>query len=82
MASCTSHTAPRRVSFDSVPSSSTVTWYGFDCAQSSKCLTNLWFDTTIYSSTAPDVCMSSSSQSSIVFSPTLRSGLGKFSVSG
>ena len=82
MANWMSRTAPSRVSLESVPSSTTVMGRLCPLAQRSKCVANLWFETTTYSSTRPQVFMSSSSQSRMVLSPTFKRGLGKFSVRG
>lgn len=64
-----SRTAPRRVSFVTVPSSTTVILSsGRPAAQSRKCAANLWFVMTTYSSIAPEVLMSSISQSRMALS--------------
>lgn len=74
-----SRTAPRRVSFVEVPSSTTVILSsGRPAAHSTKCPANLWLEMTAYSSTAPEVLMSSISQSRMALSRTLSSGFGKF----
>ena len=77
-----SHTAPRRVSLVSVPSSTMVIgllqFKSF--FQSSKMLANLWFVIMICSSISEILSISSNILPKIVFSPIFNNGFGKFLV--
>ena len=77
-----SHTAPRRVSLVSVPSSTMLIGL-LQCKsffQSSKMLANLWFVMIICSSISGILSISSSILPKIVFSPIFNNGFGKFLV--
>ena len=82
MAYIKSHTAPRRVSLVSVPSSTMVIGL-LQCKsffQSSKIPANLWLVIMICSSISEILSISSNILPKIVFSPIFNNGFGKFLV--